>query len=62
MSFLNLAEHVYLEQNETLSTLKNMIWRMNYCQKQTQFPQGNNVLQTPASDRDDSILKDTCVF
>jgi hypothetical protein len=61
MNFFNLSEYTYLEENEHFSTLKTLICRMYSCQKLTQFSQGNNVVDAPASDRDGSLSKDTCI-
>jgi hypothetical protein len=60
--FFNLAEEAYLEQNEPFSTLKTMICRKYSFQKQTQFSQGNNVLDATASNIDGFLWRGSCVF
>jgi hypothetical protein len=44
MCFFPLAEQAYLEQNDPFSTLKILICRKCSFQKQTQFSQGNSLL------------------
>jgi hypothetical protein len=54
--FLQLsAEYAYLCQRELISTLKNLSCRRYSFQKLTQFSQGNNVLDFPASNTDGSL-------
>jgi hypothetical protein len=62
MCFFNLVEQVYLEQNEAFSALASMIFRKYSFQKQTQFPQGINVLDAANSNTDGFLSRDTCVL
>jgi hypothetical protein len=60
-SFFNLAEQAYLEQNKPFSTLKILLcWKYSF-QKLTQFSQGNNVLDAPASSSLGFLWELTCV-
>jgi hypothetical protein len=52
MCFFNSAELSYLEQTEPISTLKYLSGSMYSTQKLTQFSQGYNVLDSPASNTD----------
>jgi hypothetical protein len=61
MYFYNLVEWAFLQQNEPISTLKTMIFRKYSFQKLTQFSEGNNVLDAPASNTDGFPSRDTCV-
>jgi hypothetical protein len=49
-----------LEENEPLSTLKTLISSKYSFQKLTQFSQGNNVLDAPASNIDSFLCRDIC--
>jgi hypothetical protein len=49
MGFFNLAEYTFLEQTEAISTLKHLSYMKDSFQKLTQFSQGNNVLDSTAS-------------
>jgi hypothetical protein len=50
--FFKLGEKVYFEQNELFATMKTLTGRKYSSQKLTQFLQGNNVLDAPASNID----------
>jgi hypothetical protein len=50
-----------MDQTEPISALKIMIYRKYSCHKLTQFIQGNNVLEAPASNTDAFLLRDICV-
>jgi hypothetical protein len=50
--FLQLSEQAYLEQNETFSTFKTMIFSKYSFQKLTQFSQENKVLPAAATNID----------
>jgi hypothetical protein len=50
-----------MEQNELPSTLKKLRGGKYCSQKLTQFPQGNNVLDSPRSNVNGFLLKDSCV-
>jgi hypothetical protein len=60
LCFFKLAELVYLEKTEPISTLKHLSRRKYSFQKLTQFFQGINVLDAPASNIDDFLYADTC--
>jgi hypothetical protein len=60
--FPHLSQHTYLEQNDPISTLKTEICRKSSFQKLTLFSQGNNALDVAASNIDDFLWRDTCVF
>jgi hypothetical protein len=49
MCFFNSAEKAYLEQRETISILNYLSFRKHCMQKLTQYSQGINVLDAPAS-------------
>jgi hypothetical protein len=49
MDFFRSAEETYLEQTEPFSTLKIMILKKYSLQAIVQFSNGNNILETPAS-------------
>jgi hypothetical protein len=61
MCFFKSAEQAYLKQREPIPTLKNLSCKMYSFQKLTQFSQGNNVLDAPASKTDCFLSRDTCV-
>jgi hypothetical protein len=46
------VEQTHLEQIGHISTLTTMIYRKSSFQKRTQYKQGNNVLDAPASNTD----------
>jgi hypothetical protein len=49
MCFFNSDEKAYLEQREAISTLKYFRCRKHFIQKLSQYSQGINVLEAPAS-------------
>jgi hypothetical protein len=57
-TFLQLSQIAYLQP---ISTLKLLSCRKYSCQKLTQFSQGNNVLDVPASNADGFLSRGTCV-
>jgi hypothetical protein len=57
----HLAEFAYLEQTEPISTFKILSCRKYSFQKLTQFSQGNNVLENPASNTDGFLSRHTCI-
>jgi hypothetical protein len=61
MCFINSAQYVYLEQNETNSTWNNQSCRKYYFQKLSQFSQGNNVVPAAASNIDGCFCNGTWV-
>jgi hypothetical protein len=61
MSFFNSAEYAYLEHTEANSTLKHLSYRQDSFQKLTQFLQGNNVLDAPASTTNGVLWRATFV-
>jgi hypothetical protein len=61
MYLFNSAGKAYLEQREPFSTLKTMIYRQYSFQKLTQFSQGNNIVDSPPSNTDGFVSRDTCV-
>jgi hypothetical protein len=61
MCFFNLGESSYLEQTEPISTLKTLSYRKYSFQQLTQFSQGNNILDAPASNTDGFLWRDTCI-
>jgi hypothetical protein len=61
MCFYNSDKLAYLEQNEFLS-FENADGRQYSRKKLTQVSQGNNVLDAPASNLDNFILRHTCVY
>jgi hypothetical protein len=48
-----------LEQRELIASLKNLSCRRYFFKKLTQFSQGNNVLDTPASNSNGFLSNDT---
>jgi hypothetical protein len=62
MCFFNLAGWACFEQTEHFSTLKTLICRKYTFQKLTQFLQGNNVLDAPASDTSGFSLESYMCF
>ena len=61
MCFFNSAEDAYLEERETISILKYLSCRKHCIKKLTQYSQGINVLDAPASDTD-GFLSEIHVF
>jgi hypothetical protein len=59
--FLQPGDQIYLEQREPKSTLKKQSCQTYLFQKVTQFSQGCNVLDTPASKPDAVLVRDTCI-
>jgi hypothetical protein len=59
--FFNSVEYAYLEQNESVSTRKQLSLSKYSFQKLTQFSQGNNVLDAPTSHTHD-FLQEIHVF
>jgi hypothetical protein len=57
--FFKLAGSAYLEQNEHLSTVKSLIGRK--CSLQRELPQGNDMLDVPASNNGGFLWRDTCI-
>ena len=60
MSFFNLAEYIYLQQNETFSYLKTEFQDV-FVSKTNSILQVNKVLDTAASKKDGYLCRDTCV-
>jgi hypothetical protein len=61
MCFFNSAEQASLEHTEPISTLRTMIFNKYSFPKRTQFSQGKNVLDAPASTSEGGLWTDTCV-
>jgi hypothetical protein len=59
--FLQRRRVDLLKQREPNSTLKKQCCRTYFFQKATQFSQGSNVLDMPASRPDGVLVSDTCV-
>jgi hypothetical protein len=59
--FLNIAEHVYMQQTQPISILKSIIcWKYSF-QKLTQLSLGNNAIDTAAFNTDGFLSRDTFV-
>jgi hypothetical protein len=61
MCFFNSPDYVNLEQNQHISTLKNVSGRKYYFQKLTQFSQGSKVIDSAASNIGGFLWTDTYV-
>jgi hypothetical protein len=61
MCFFNSAEYAYLQETQPISTLKLLSCRKYSSQKLIQFSQGNNVLNSPASNTRGFLSRDTFV-
>jgi hypothetical protein len=61
MCFFYSAEQASWEQTEPISTLRTMSFKKYSFPKLTQFSQGKNVLDAPASTSDGGLWTDTCV-
>jgi hypothetical protein len=61
MGFCNLSEYTYLEQIEVISSLKHLGCKKYSFQKLSQFSQGNNILDAPASTTNRVLSRDTFV-
>jgi hypothetical protein len=59
--FLQFSRMAYLEQTEPISTMQTLIYKKYSFQTQTQFSQGNNLLEAPASNTDVLLSRDKCV-
>jgi hypothetical protein len=57
MYFFNSAEKAYLEQRETIFILKYLSCRKHCIQKLTQYSQGINVLDAPATNADGFLFE-----
>jgi hypothetical protein len=62
MSFFNLAEWAYWEQNEPFPAWKTMNCRKYSFSKLTQFAQGTQVVDVGASIIGAFLWRDACVF
>jgi hypothetical protein len=61
MCFFNSDKKANFEQSQDSSTLKTLMGRQYFFLKVTQFSQGNNDLDTPASNLDGFLWRDICV-
>jgi hypothetical protein len=62
MCFFKSGEWAYLKKKRAFHHLENLDWQAVFLRKLTQFSQGNNELDNPASNIDGFLLKDTCFF